>query len=67
VTPFRERVAHPSWTGWRGPAGEHDDHPPPTTDGRLWPYGPPEAHEDTCRLFDGHAGCDCNASVAEDP
>lgn len=67
---FRARVFNLGYgnlkVGWRGPPEGKDD-APATLDGWLWPYGPPEAHEDTCRLWDGDPGCDCGASVAEEP
>lgn len=31
-----------------------------------WPYGPPEAHEPCCILWDGGSYCDCAASDASD-
>jgi len=31
-----------------------------------WPYGPPEAHEDSCLLHARGLWCDCKASEAAD-
>jgi hypothetical protein len=59
------QVHHRSWTGWTGPADPLSDRPPVTLDGRLWPYGPPDAHEEHCRLWEGLVGCDCEWSAAE--
>ena len=50
------------------------DHQWPTPDDLVddetivWPYGPPEFHEDCCRLHrhDGVGFCDCKASDASD-
>lgn len=41
-------------------------HPVPEV---RWPYGPPSAHEDGCRLFGLNEPlyCDCKASDASDP
>lgn len=59
-------VANKCWTGPRD--GEIDNL------GRLrapvpperWPYGPPDLHEDDCRLQRGGLWCDCAASDASD-
>lgn len=53
-----------TWTGWRGQ--QEPEQYRPTPDGSLWPYGPPEAHEDVCWLFDGGRYCDCRWSCHED-
>lgn len=31
-----------------------------------WPYGPPDAHQSCCLLYEGGRYCDCAASAADD-
>jgi hypothetical protein len=51
------------WIDWKGSHdGEHDGPVPP----HLWPYGPPSAHQQCCRLHEGGNACDCAASDASD-
>ena len=52
---------------WKGPREDEIDNldrlraPVPP---ERWPYGPPDLHEDDCRLQRGGLWCDCAASDA---
>lgn len=51
-----------SWTGPLEEDMDGDDQLAQPVPPERWPFGPPEAHEDCCRLHTGGLWCDCKAS-----